>query len=306
MALVIKPNPLPSELTYVPEHSDPYPVASGDSWWTLAELPQVRTARQSASDLCYFNFKTRNPREINWYLYHKVGCRRVTKDGKNYLFSNADRLSKDAATPGILYLPRPSAPRTIGPQVDELRLNMWFGLGGKAGTMFVVAGIETMEGLVVGLDQPHSWMALQASINRLGVGWGASGGLCVIVVTGVEKPSQLNGFQTGGGDFTLALGENWGKIAKAGGAVKKFEPIIKAITKIGAKTPRALKMALKTEPDRYGDLVKAGLQFRESLGPAAEEQNVYLVDIPTPWTSGGVEASLFYGVANYNALWESD
>jgi hypothetical protein len=41
-------------------------------------------------------------------------------------------------------------------------------LGGKAGTMFVVAGIETIEGAVVGLDTPHTWMALQASINRLG------------------------------------------------------------------------------------------------------------------------------------------
>jgi hypothetical protein len=301
---ITKPDPLPSDLTYVPEHGEPHTVATGESWWTLAELPRVRAAARSASDLCYFNFKTRNPREINWYLYHKVGCHHVTRDGKNYVFSSADRLNKKAVTPGIIYLPRAAALPTIVPAVaDELRLDIWVGLGGKAGTMFVVDGIETMEGLVVDIDRPHKWMALQASINRLGIGWGASGGVCLIVVTGVDEPSQLKGFQTGGKDFTLALGENWDKIAKAGGAAKKFAPIIGVITKIVAKTPKALKTVLKAEPDRYGDLVKAVMQFRESLGAAVEEQNVYLVDIP--WLGGGVEASWYYGVANYTALWDS-
>ncbi len=305
MPLLIRPDPLPSELTYVPRRGEPHFVATGESWWTLAELPQVRAARMSASDLCYFNFKTRNPREINWYLQQKVGCRQVTHDGKNYVFSDHDRSNKKAATPGIVYLPPVgTALPAVTPDADELRLDLWVGLGGKAGTMFAVAGIETMEGLVVGVDQPHSWMALHASINRLGLGWGASGGVCLIVVTGVNKPSQLNGFQTGGKDFTLALGENWDKIAKAGGTTKKFAPLIKAIMKIGAKTPKALKAALKAHPDRYGDLVKAAGQFREAMGAAAEEQNVYLIDIP--WLGGGAEVSLYYGVANYTGLWDSD
>ena len=169
MPLVTKPDPLPSELTYVPENGKPHIVSSGESWWTLAELPQVRAARKSASDLCYFNFKTRVPREINWYLHHKVGCRSVTRDGKNYMFSDHDRSNKKAATPGIVYLPPVGVVQpVITPAADDLRLNMWVGLGGKAGTMFVVAGIETIEGAVVGLDTPHTWMALQASINRLG------------------------------------------------------------------------------------------------------------------------------------------
>ncbi|HMD97104.1 MAG TPA: hypothetical protein VKM93_07220 [Terriglobia bacterium] len=304
MPLITKPDPLPSELTYVPEDSKPHTVATGESWWTLAELPQVQAAHKSASDLCYLNFKTRDPREINWYLYHKVGCRLVTHDGKNYMFSDRDRWNKEAATPGIVYLPPVGAVLpVITPTADELRLDIWVGLGGKAGTMVAVAGIETMEGLVVGLDQPHTWMALQASINRLGVGWGVTGGVCLIVVTGVHQPSQLNGFQTGGKDFTLALEEKWDSIAKAAGSAKKFAPIIKVITQIGAKTPKALKAALKAKPDRYGDLVKAVLQFRESMGAAVEEQNVYLVDIP--WLGKGAEVSFFYGVANYTALWDS-
>src|SRR5215468_8862343 len=158
---------------YVPEQGDPHTVATGESWWTLAELPRVRAACKSASDLCYFNFKTRNPREINWYLHHKVGCRHITRDGRNYMFSSLDRWNKDAAAPGIVYLPRAGVVLpTISPMADELRLDIWVGLGGKVGTMFVLAGIETMEGLVVGIDQPHTRMALQASIPRLGGGWG--------------------------------------------------------------------------------------------------------------------------------------
>jgi hypothetical protein len=305
MPLVHQPHPLPSELTYVPQNGAPHTVATGESWWTLAELPSVRSAKMSAGDLCYLNFKTRTPREVNWYLHHKVGCSHTTKDHKNYIFSTSDRLNTRATTPGIVYLPvgAPALPKTPAKN-DELRLDLWVGLGGKGGTMFVVAGIETMEGLVVGLDQPHQWMVLQASINRLGAGWGVSGGVCLIVVTGVRQPSQLTGFQTGGADFTVALGENWDKIAKAGGKAKKFAPIINAIAKMGAKTPSALKRLLKTEPDRYGDLVKAVMQFRESLGAAAEEQNVYLIDIP--WLGGGAEASVYYGVANYTALWDSN
>ena len=87
MPLTHKPDPLPSELTYRPELGVEYPVKNRESWYTLAELPRVRAAH-TTSDLCYFNFKTRNPREINWYLHHKVGCRSVTRDGKNYMFSD--------------------------------------------------------------------------------------------------------------------------------------------------------------------------------------------------------------------------
>lgn len=305
--LIRKPDPLPSELTYVPEHGGPHTVATDENWWTLAELPQVRAAHKSASDLCYFNFKTRDPCAINWYLHHKVGCRNVTHDGNNYMFSDHDRWNKKAATPGIVYLPPVGdVPPVITPMADDVRMNMWVGLGGKAGTMFAVAGIETMEGLVVGIDQPHKWMALQASINRLGLGWGVTGGICIIVVTGVTQPSELNGFQADADGWNLALGENWGKIEKAAGAskkLKKFAPIIKVIKKIGAKTPKALKTALKADPDDYVDLINAVRDLQDAMGEDVTEKNVWVVDIP--WWGGGAEVSAFKGVANYTALWDS-
>jgi hypothetical protein len=289
----------------VPQHGERHTVKSGESWWTLAELPRLRAAHKSASDLCYFNFKTRVPREVNWYLKHKVGCGKVTPDGKNYMFSDDDRLNKNAATPGIVYLPPVGhmAP-AITPDADELRLDIWVGMGLKAGTTVAVAGIETMEGWVVSLDPPHRWMVLQASTNRLGAGWGASGGGCLIVVTGVNRPSQLNGFQDGAGDFSFALGEKWDAFVKGGGAAKKFAPILTAIARIGAKTPRELKAALKAKPDMYGALVKSVKQFKDSIGAAAEEQKVYLVDVP--WGGFGAEVALFFGVANYTAVWDSN
>jgi uncharacterized protein YebE (UPF0316 family) len=50
--------------------------------------------------LIEFNFKTRNPREVNWYLREYVGCVKTTQDGKNYTFEGAD--PQKAA----IYIPR--------------------------------------------------------------------------------------------------------------------------------------------------------------------------------------------------------
>lgn len=47
-----------------------------------------------ARDLIYYNFRTHDPREINWFLYHFVGCRHSV-DGKNLTFRNA--------RPGVIY-----------------------------------------------------------------------------------------------------------------------------------------------------------------------------------------------------------
>jgi hypothetical protein len=300
MALVTKPNPLPSGLNYVPPNSEEHRVRNGESWEVLAELPGPKAARMSPNDLCYFNFRTRVPREINWYLYNKVGCRHATPNG-NYMFSAADQ-------PGLVYLPtegkRPPVNECPPKPPEEPRLNMWVGIGGKAGTTFVVAGIETLEGAVVSLDSPHKWMGIHASVNRLGLGWGATGGACIIVITGVSAPHQLHGFQQGDWDFNLALGAKWDKVARAANSANKFRPLINAVMRIGAKTPKGLKALLKADPDRYVDLAKAAKSVRDALGVAEGQPNVFMVDVP--WAGGGVEASVFFGVANFEALWDTD
>ena len=303
MPVMKEPKPLPSPLDYIPEQSIPYTVSSKDSWDTLALRSDVQSSGMSAYDLCFFNFKTRNPAEINWYLKHKVGCRHVTRDGLNYMFSNADKHTPNVPNPGVIYLPKHGTIAPVHETTDEPTLNAWLGIVGKAGTMFAVVGIETVTGAVVSLDDPTKWMAIGAAVNRVGLGWGASGGAAFVFISGVSSPQQLNGWQQADGDFNFAIGENWGKMAKSASKLKKIKPVIEAMAKISAKTPGGLKKLLKTEPDRYIDLVKAVKSVRDYRGlKGGEEPEVFMWDVP--WLSGGVEASVFYGLQNFNAMWD--
>jgi hypothetical protein len=88
MPLTHKPNPMPSEVTYQPENSQMYLILRrNESFFSIAQLPQLVKLGISPMDLCYFNFRTRKPSEINWYLKNKVCCYHSTKDGKNYMFT---------------------------------------------------------------------------------------------------------------------------------------------------------------------------------------------------------------------------
>jgi hypothetical protein len=299
MPITHEPKPLPSPLDYVPTSGTPYKVATNDSWWTLAERPEVRAAGMTANDLCYFNFKTRKPAEINWYLHHKVGCQLSTRDGKNYVFSSADR-------PGVVYLPKVGQPPPVTettPPTVSARTNAWFGIGAKAGTQFVVVGIETLIGYVASLDDLGKGMAITASVNRLGPGVGVGGGLCFIYITGVSSPQKLNGYQQGDWDFNVSLGENWGKVAQSTAKVKKLKPLIDTLTKIGARTPSGLKKALKAEPDKWVELIKSGKTVKDYLGIDPNgEPNVFIFDVP--YAAVGTEVSVFFGVANFDAVWD--
>jgi len=62
-----------------------YFVKNGDSWGNVAS----RDGWANPTDLCEYNFKTRVPEEINWYLKNFVGCTK-SNDGKNYSFSSDD------------------------------------------------------------------------------------------------------------------------------------------------------------------------------------------------------------------------
>jgi hypothetical protein len=299
MPFIKEPKPLPSDLAYVPPGSAAYRVTDDDNWWILAERPEVKAAGMTAGDLCQFNFKTRKPGEINWYLYHKVGCRRSTRNGKNYMFSKVD-------SPGIVYLPKLGPP----PPVTELtakkpseRTNAWFGVGINVGTQFAVVGIDTLEGYVASLDDPGKGIALHATTNRVGPGWGASGGVNFIYVTGVRHASQLNGHQQGDVDFNLSLGANWGKAGKAASKISRLQPLIDVLKKTGAKSPSALKKVLGSDPDKWGDLVKAGKTVKDFAGgDSGAEPNVLIFGVP--YAGGGVEASVFYGLSNFEAAWD--
>ncbi len=78
-----------------PPGGTPYRVQNGDTWMSLAAKVHI-----DVWNLIDYNFHTRNPDEVNWYLRRNVGCRKATPDGKNYIFSSD-------ANPGFVYLPQP-------------------------------------------------------------------------------------------------------------------------------------------------------------------------------------------------------
>jgi hypothetical protein len=119
---------MPSELPphprlppgYKPTGGTPYPVRDGDSWKKLADRWFM-----NVEELIYFNFKTLNPENINWYLHWRVGCKVRTRDGWNWMFSSS-------AKPGIIYRP-PSRPIVFKDPIDEFNERMGSGTDlGKA------------------------------------------------------------------------------------------------------------------------------------------------------------------------------
>lgn len=68
-------------------------VKTGDNWWTLA-------AQYGFADpwsIIEFNYQTRTPEIVNWFLEQFVGCTK-SKDGINYSFDSSD-------SHGIIYIP---------------------------------------------------------------------------------------------------------------------------------------------------------------------------------------------------------
>lgn len=77
---------------------DEYKISSKDSLVSLAEKANERTgASWTWYDVAKYNWGTDQPKEVNWYLYHIVGCRKTGRKG-NLMFSDDDE-------PGIIYLP---------------------------------------------------------------------------------------------------------------------------------------------------------------------------------------------------------
>lgn len=95
---------VPLPVNYAPPGGERYKVGKNDSWESLAKAKGIKVG-----DLIEFNFKTRDPDEVNWYLRRNVGCRAKTGDGKNWMFS-AD------ASPGHIYFPPPIKPVVITKQ----------------------------------------------------------------------------------------------------------------------------------------------------------------------------------------------
>src|SRR5260370_17329517 len=90
---------------YVPPGGRKHNVVTGESLRSIAQANGI-----SEDELNQFNFGTKIPEEINWYLQHRVGCKKETPDHLNWMFTRD-------ASPGIIYLPPlpPGAKPPVGP-----------------------------------------------------------------------------------------------------------------------------------------------------------------------------------------------
>jgi hypothetical protein len=78
-------------------------VRLGQNWLSIAHdnlVPDVW-------DLIWFNFATDDPRKVNWYLRHYVGCWAAAADWKNFAFTDHDE-------PGVVYIPPHGYARRTG------------------------------------------------------------------------------------------------------------------------------------------------------------------------------------------------
>lgn len=103
MARILKSAPYRPAKYPPPVGGEGHKVSTGDSFVSLAG----RYGRSDPWDIIEFNFRTRDPREVNWYLEYYVGCTKSAPDGNNYRFDSSD-------DPGIIYIP----PRTWTPSED--------------------------------------------------------------------------------------------------------------------------------------------------------------------------------------------
>ncbi len=68
-------------------------VKTGDNWWKLAS----KYGFTASWSIIEFNYQTRTPEIVNWYLERFVGCTK-SNDGINYSFDSSD-------SHGIIYIP---------------------------------------------------------------------------------------------------------------------------------------------------------------------------------------------------------
>ena len=73
-------NPLPPN--YIPPAAQRHEVVAGES---LASIAQANGMTEN--ELNIFNFGTTVPEEINWYLEHRVKCKKQTHDHMNWMFT---------------------------------------------------------------------------------------------------------------------------------------------------------------------------------------------------------------------------
>lgn len=99
------------DIDYVPPGSEPYLVADGDNWWSLAQKKGV-----DAKWLVKYNFQTNEYKHVNWYLHNFVGCTKKSPDGNNFSFTTAARNATWTSRAGVIYVPKSEVKEPVPPQ----------------------------------------------------------------------------------------------------------------------------------------------------------------------------------------------
>lgn len=273
-------NPLPQR--YVPMGGAPYRVRKNDDWYTIAAAHGI-----TAQDLIYFNFKTHDPKEVNYYLRVNVGCVLTTHDQSNWRFS-------DEASPGIIYVPpkggwhRPSFPPAphpaeIPPKAEPS--GVWFGIGVQGGGHLAIAGKDTVEAWMFSLESYKNRFLMNIDGYRIGPGLGGSVGVAIVVGTGGRTPGNFNGTKVSGLDFQANLGGRWGDLAKGAkglNAVRRFANAGKIINK-------TISFA---EWEKTRDIVWNAIKVGQ-IDTKSAKPEINVIGIPGAGT--GAELSGYYG-----------
>jgi hypothetical protein len=233
--------PLPPDL--IPEKSKPHKVKDKESWTSIA-----LSLGLNPSDLIYFNFRTRNPMEVNWYLKNRVGCKTLTKNKKNFMFSSADK-------PGIIYLPILAGvqPIVAEEKVPSWLKNVWAGIGvAVSGDLFVV-GAHDVSGKIYNLgcnaDQvKYAWLSFSG--YKFGAGLGGDAGAVFILAHGFEDAMEMNGVDSSW-DFDISLGPRLLSSLKGIKTLGKIVDTIEKYKKLRYVTENAIKNLGVTRPGIY-------------------------------------------------------
>jgi hypothetical protein len=89
------------EVEWPPYGGTPKQVGPKDNWWTV----QKDAGRGNVWDVIYFNFRSADSAEINWYMENYLGCNILSANKQSYKFGT--RVNKKEVSPVTVYLPPP-------------------------------------------------------------------------------------------------------------------------------------------------------------------------------------------------------
>ncbi len=261
---------------------------SWENWGTVA----TKDGWSDARDLIAYNFKTKDPKEVNWYLYHFVGCKTSNDGNKNLSFKYAN--------PGIIYTrknhhaidvpPVKVLPKTKPNKPLFTRGMTWVGFGGKVGGMSFTEGNSTVVAYMVNVTDPDCRFFLILDTRRTGWGAGVSASTVGVLITGLYDPRDVRHAEGGSFDFDLAAGGKWGAIAKNLKTVPRLPAIARA-----ANSLRHIK-----SPSTIAQFVTGAKSIWSAAGADFEstQLKVTVVDLPI---GTGLEGSLYWGESTYRA-----